>query len=111
MPVCGTQTIKYSETLSNSRLLFDQLLLNLSINPFKMAYMLYLNIGILEVVLLAFAVLFPIILIIYCLLDITRSNFQDSANKIIWAIIVLLAPVIGSLAYLIWGRKQKTITS
>lgn len=73
--------------------------------------LLALNIGILEIILLLFAVLFPVILIVYCLLDITRSTFQDSANKIIWAIIVLLAPVIGSLAYLIWGRKQKTITS
>ena len=73
--------------------------------------LLYLNLGILEILLLAFAVLFPVVLIIYCLLDITRSTFQDSANKIIWAIIVLLAPVIGSLAYLIWGRKQKIITS
>ena len=73
--------------------------------------LLYLNIGVLEIILLVFAVLFPVVLIVYCLLDITRSTFQDSANKIIWAIIVLLAPVIGSLAYLIWGRKQKTITS
>lgn len=73
--------------------------------------LLALNIGVLEIILLLFAVLFPVVLIIYCLLDITRSTFQDSANKIIWAIIVLLAPVIGSLAYLIWGRKQKIITS
>lgn len=76
-----------------------------------MNYLLYLNIGVWEMILLIFAVLFPIILIVYCLLDITRSSFQDPSNKIIWAIIVLLAPVIGSLAYLVWGRKQKIITS
>lgn len=76
-----------------------------------MNYLLFLNIGGLEIILLLFAVLFPVILIIYCLLDITRSTFQDPTNKIIWAIIVLLAPVIGSLAYLIWGRNQKIITS
>lgn len=58
---------------------------------------------------LLFSVVFPVILTIYCLLDITRSSFKDSANKIIWAIIVLLAPVIGSMAYLIWGQKQKLI--
>jgi hypothetical protein len=58
---------------------------------------------------LLFSVLFPVILSIYCLLDITRSSFKDSANKIIWAIIVLLAPVIGSMAYLIWGQKQKLV--
>ena len=91
--------------------MLDQLLLNLSNNPIKMAYLLYLNIGTPEIIILLFAVLFPVFLIIYCLLDITRSTFQDSTNKIIWAIIVLLAPVIGSLAYLLWGRKQKTFTS
>lgn len=76
-----------------------------------MNYLLALPVGVLEMILLLFAVLFPIILIIYCLLDITRSCFQDPSNKIIWAIIVLLAPVIGSLAYLVWGRKQKSIVS
>ena len=73
--------------------------------------LLFLSMGVFELILLVFAVLFPLIITIYCLLDITRSNFQDSSNKIIWAIIVLLAPVIGALAYLVWGRKQKIITS
>ncbi len=73
--------------------------------------LLFINLGFPEIILVLFIVVFPLILIIYCLLDITRSTFQDSATKIIWAIIVLLAPVIGSLAYLIWGRKQKIITS
>ena len=73
--------------------------------------LLFLNIGTPEVIILLFAFGLPLILTIYCLLDITRSRFQDSTNKIIWAIIVLLAPVLGSLAYLIWGRQQKTTTS
>jgi hypothetical protein len=73
--------------------------------------LLFLNMGTTEIVLLLFAVGFPLILTIYCLLDITRSYFHDPTNKIIWAIIVLLAPVIGSLAYLIWGRQQKTTVS
>lgn len=76
-----------------------------------MNHLLFLNIGTPEIIIILFAVLFPLILIIYCLIDITRSSFQDSTNKIIWALIVLLAPVIGSLAYLIWGRQQKTTTS
>ena len=51
----------------------------------------------------------PLILTIHSLQDIIRSTFQDPTNKIIWVIIVLLAPVFGSLAYLFWGSKQKTI--
>ena len=72
--------------------------------------LIFINIGIgtPEIIILLFAMGIPLILTVYCLLDITRSSFQDSTNKIIWAIIVLLAPVIGSLAYLIWGRQQKT---
>lgn len=73
-----------------------------------MNFLLILELGWPGIILL-FSVLFPVILSIYCLLDITRSSFKDSANKIIWAVIVLLAPVIGSMAYLIWGQKQKLI--
>ena len=75
-----------------------------------MDFLLFLNLGAPEIILL-FMVFFPIALVIYSLVHITRSSFTDSANKIIWAIIVLLAPVIGALAYLIWGRRQKTIAS
>lgn len=67
--------------------------------------------GIPEILLITFIIGLPLILTIYCLLDITRFTFQDSANKIIWAVIVLLAPVFGSLAYIIWGQQQKTTTS
>ena len=70
-------------------------------------------IGTPEIIILfiAFGFGLPLILAIYCLLDITRSTFQDSTNKIIWAIIVLLAPLLGALAYIFWGRDQKTTTS
>ena len=71
--------------------------------------LLFINLGFTETILILFIVAFPLILILYYLLDITRSTFQDPTNKIIWAVIVLLAPIIGSLAYLIWGRKQKTL--
>jgi len=71
--------------------------------------LLFINLGFTETIMILFIVAFPLMLILYCLLDITRSTFQDPTNKIIWAVIVLLAPIIGSLAYLIWGRKQKTL--
>ena len=73
--------------------------------------LLFINLGTPEIIILLFAIAFPLILAVYCLLDITRSSFQDSTNKVNWAIIVLLAPVIGSMAYLIWGRGQKTAAS
>jgi len=76
-----------------------------------MNYLLFLNMGTPEIIILLIALGFPLILAVYCLSDIMRSSFQDSTNKVIWAVIVLLAPVIGSMAYLIWGRGQKTSAS
>ena len=71
--------------------------------------LLFINLVFPQIIMILFIVAFPLMLILYCLLDITRSTFQDPTNKIIWAVIVLLAPIIGSLAYLIWDRKQKTL--
>ena len=71
-----------------------------------MDHFLFVSLGTPEIIMLLFAVGF-LFLITYCLLDITRSTFQDSTNKIIWVLIILLAPVVGLLAYLIWGTGTK----
>lgn len=70
--------------------------------------LLYINIGSPEIFFL-----FPLLLIIYfvivvySLIDITRSRFSDPVNKIVWVIIILFAPLFGAILYLIWGRSQK----
>jgi hypothetical protein len=46
-------------------------------------------------------------LIAYCLVDILRSDFKDSTNKLIWVLVVLLAPFLGSILYLAIGRNSK----
>ncbi|WP_151944262.1 PLDc N-terminal domain-containing protein [Aliarcobacter butzleri] len=56
-----------------------------------------------EIMLVIFILLVPIIVLI----DVIRSDFKDSANKIIWIIILLVLWPIGWLLYLIFGRKQK----
>ncbi len=56
----------------------------------------------------AIALIYPL-LVIYCLVDIVRSDFKDSTTKLIWVLIVLFAPFLGSVAYLIIGRQSKTI--
>jgi len=58
------------------------------------------------IVLALFVIAFPL-LAIYCLVDIVRSNFKDSTIKLIWVLIVLFAPFLGSVAYLIIGRQSK----
>ncbi len=47
------------------------------------------------------------ILWIYCLIDAIRSDFKDSTMKLIWVLIILFAPVIGPLVYLIMGKDSK----
>lgn len=69
--------------------------------------MLFLNLGVPEIILILIIVGLPFILTIYCLIDVMRSTFSDSVNKILWVLIVLLAPLIGSILYLVWGRSQK----
>ena len=46
-------------------------------------------------------------LIAFCLIDIMRSNFKDSTSKLIWVLVVLFAPFLGSLIYLFIGRSSK----
>lgn len=55
-------------------------------------------------------VLFLLILtpIIYSIYDILRSDFKGN-NKIIWLIVVIFLPVIGSLFYLLMGRFQNIV--
>lgn len=73
-----------------------------------MGNILFINLGGPEIIVILIACTLQLILTVYCLLDIMRATFGDSVNKILWVLIVLLAPLIGSILYLIWGRNQKT---
>jgi len=50
---------------------------------------------------------FPVILMIYCLVDIIRSRFRDQTIQILFAVMVIFMPLIGSIIYLIVRRDQK----
>ncbi|WP_036678075.1 PLDc N-terminal domain-containing protein [Daejeonella oryzae] len=66
----------------------------------------YIALGTSEIFILVFVAL-PLILSIYCLIEILRSKGMDAMYKSIWILIVLLAPLLGSLLYLAWGKNQK----
>jgi len=51
-------------------------------------------------------ILISIGLWIYCLTDILRNKFVEN-DKLIWVLVVILIPFIGSLLYLCIGKKQK----
>jgi hypothetical protein len=54
-----------------------------------------------------FVVLFFVGLIVYSLIDILGGNFRDSTTKLIWLLVVLLMPLLGSVLYFAIGRNQK----
>ncbi len=50
--------------------------------------------------------LFSIGLFIYCLIDILKNKFEQN-DKIIWILVVLLLPLLGSILYLFIGKNKK----
>lgn len=51
--------------------------------------------------------LFYLVIWVYCLVDILKSNYKDPNMKLIWIIILLFAQVIGALVYLAIGKSTK----
>ncbi len=53
-----------------------------------------------------FLILVAIGLWIYCLIDILKSKFEQN-DKIVWVLVVIFLPILGSLLYLVIGRNKK----
>ncbi len=51
-------------------------------------------------------ILISIGLWIYCLIDILKNKFEQN-EKIIWILVVLLLPILGSILYMFIGKKKK----
>lgn len=43
---------------------------------------------------------------IYCLIDILKNKFESN-DKIIWILVVILLPILGSILYLFIGKNKK----
>ncbi|MXV14863.1 PLD nuclease N-terminal domain-containing protein [Hufsiella ginkgonis] len=52
-------------------------------------------------------ILLPLLLILYSIVDILRAEFKNENSKLLWIIIVLVAPVLGSIIYLGAGDSFK----
>jgi len=61
--------------------------------------------GGMEMLLLLF-VLIPVVLWITALVDCLKSNFAGD-SKIIWVLVIIFLPVLGSILYFLIGRNQK----
>lgn len=45
----------------------------------------------------------------WSLIDILKSDFKESINKLIWLLVVFFLYVLGALLYIIIGRNQKKL--
>ncbi len=66
-----------------------------------------LSLSVMHLIIVLLFVLLPTVLWIAALVDIIKSDFKDSNNKIIWILIVILVPVIGSILYFLMAKNQK----
>lgn len=70
----------------------------------------FLGLGGAEIFLVALLFLIlPLIIIAWALIDVLRSDFQNDTNKIIWVLVILFVPFLGSILYFLIGRKQKAL--
>lgn len=61
--------------------------------------------GLPELIVLLVMLIVPILWIV-TLIDIIKSKFTDS-NKLIWLLLVIFIPLLGSILYLAIGKRQK----
>ena len=63
--------------------------------------------GLIELIMILFLIGF--IPFIIAFIDILKNEFEGY-NKLIWLLAVLFAPLIGSIAYFVIGKKQRILT-
>lgn len=61
----------------------------------------FLNIGGAEIGIILAIIAVPVLLIIYCIVDILRSEFKTGIMKLVFLALVLFAPFIGSIIYFV----------
>ncbi|MES2875226.1 MAG: PLDc N-terminal domain-containing protein [Bacteroidota bacterium] len=68
-----------------------------------------LDLGMSEMVMIAFAVLPLLVLVPFAIIDSIRSPHLTVIQKIAWIVFIIIAPYLGAIVYLLWGRKQKIV--
>jgi hypothetical protein len=71
--------------------------------------LLNINIGLWETIMIAFAVIALLLIIPFAIFDTVRSKDLSTTQKFLWILFILIAPYLGAVVYLFWGRKQKAL--
>jgi hypothetical protein len=59
-----------------------------------------------EFLLLFVFIVLPAVLWLWAIIDLVRREFSDSATKIIWALVIIFIPFVGSVLYLAVRRSN-----
>lgn len=62
-----------------------------------------------EILLLFFLVILPLVLWVVVLIDCLKGDFEKN-GKLIWILVIVLLPILGSILYATIGRNQKLIS-
>ncbi len=63
----------------------------------------FAGVGMLELIIL----IIPSALWLWAFIEVLISNFKDTMTKILWIIVVIFVPLLGSIVYLLLGRSQR----
>ncbi|MGN7885314.1 PLDc N-terminal domain-containing protein [Dyadobacter endophyticus] len=66
----------------------------------------FLGLGQMELILIS-AVLLPMLVSLWALIDAIRSDFAKDINKLIWILVIICVPFVGGVLYFVLSRKQK----
>lgn len=69
--------------------------------------LLFLNLGVAELILIFFVLLIPFILMVYAVFDILKSKFKENNSQILFLLLVLILPFIGSIIYIALRKNYK----
>jgi hypothetical protein len=65
--------------------------------------------GIWEWVMVIFAIVSLLLIIPFAIFDTLKSKSLSTSRKFLWIIFILIAPYLGAVVYLFWGRKQRAL--
>lgn len=68
-----------------------------------------LQLGTWEWAIIIFAIIALLLIIPFAIIDTVRSPYLTTIEKILWILFILIAPYLGAVVYLFWGRKQKAL--
>jgi chromate transport protein ChrA len=60
-----------------------------------------------ELIVLFLIFILPAVIVLWALIDVIKSDFKDSTNKIIWLLLIIFLPLLGAILYFLIGRSQK----